>query len=98
MSRQYKIATAAVGLMALPLVALAQPAASPLDAPTGDVWITPGGPSPSPTGAGRAGSVNAQLPTGDVWPAEGGMTRTAQPAPPQAQAAAREDIAAGSVK
>jgi hypothetical protein len=86
--------------MVMTACAAAEPVATPVDMPTGDVWMTPVEPSPLPRGAiGQAGSVNAQLPTGDVWPAEGGMTRAAQDhAPAQEQAAGREDIAAGSLK
>jgi hypothetical protein len=86
--------------MVMTVAAAAEPVATPVDMPTGDVWMTPNAPSPLPRGAvGQAGSVNAQLPIGDVWPAEGGMTRAAQdPAPPQEQAAGREEIATGSVK
>jgi hypothetical protein len=82
--------------MVMTVAAAAEPVATPVDMPTGDVWMTPNAPSPFPPGAGQAGSVNPQLPIGDVWLAEGGTTRGAQN-PPQ-QAAGREEIAAGSVK
>jgi hypothetical protein len=83
--------------MVMTAAAAAEPAATPVDMPTGDVWMTPGASALLPPGTSEGGSANAQLPIGDVWPAEGGTTRAAQN-PPQEQAAGREEIAAGSVK
>jgi len=75
-----RIGAAAVGWIALTLVAVAQSGASHQDMPTGDVWIAPDGPSSAPRGGfGKTGSANPSVPTGDVWLAPDGITRTVQP-------------------
>lgn len=74
-----------------------RPIASNTDAPTGDVWITPEAPSPTPTA--QQNLAHRPLPTGDFWPAEDDPTRAADaPAPPHDQSAARDEVAARAVK
>jgi hypothetical protein len=92
------IGVAALGWVALATLAAAQPAATPADMPTGDVWIA-GEPSTFPHGAaGQAVAANPQTPTGDVWPTADGTGRAAEAAAPQQDAAGREEVAVGSVK
>lgn len=92
-----KIAPAAAAWIAMTLIATAGPIASNTDAPTGDVWITPEAPSPTPTA--QQNLAHRPLPTGDFWPAEDDTTRAADaPAPPHDQSAARDEVAARAVK
>jgi hypothetical protein len=98
-SRHHGIASVAAAWLTMTAVAAAEPAVTPADVPTGDVWMTPGASASLPPGTGQAGSVNAQLPIGDVWLADDGVSRAAEaPAPPQRETSAREEIAAGGIK
>jgi hypothetical protein len=93
----YRIGTAAVGWIALTLVAVAQSGPSYQDVPTGDVWITPSQ-TPfiiAPQGRNRRGKM--EMPTGDVWLSSDDIARIAQPkAHPQQDAKGTDDLNNGS--
>lgn len=85
-----KLAPAVAAWMAMTLVASAAPLTSEVEIPTGDVWITPEAPTPTPAQTARRTPVQRQLPTGDFWPAEEDTTRSAEaPALPRDQSASR---------
>ena len=97
-SRHSAIAAAAAAWIATTFVAAAEPAARQADMPTGDVWVVPNAPGPSPAQAAQNTPAYQQLPTGDFWPADDAVTRAANvPAPPPARSA-REDVASGLIK
>jgi hypothetical protein len=94
-----KIAPAAAAWIAMTLIATAGPIASNTDTPTGDVWIAPEAPNPTPAQTAQQSPAQRPLPTGDFWPAEDDAVRAADaPAPPHDQSAAREEVATGAVK
>jgi hypothetical protein len=98
-TRNLKLAAAAAAWIAMTAMVAAQPMPTAADTPTGDVWVTPDAPTPTPlTAQAQRTPVYRQLPTGDFWPAEGDATRAADtPAPPR-DALAREQSATGGVK
>jgi hypothetical protein len=76
----YRIGAAAVGWIALTLMAVAQSGPSYQEAPTGDVWITPNQlNSFRHTATGQETSGKTEMPTGDVWLAPDDTARIAQP-------------------
>ena len=95
----YRIGAAAVGWIALTLVADAQSGASHQGVPSGDVWITPNKPGSIPRDVIGQTSNNRETPTGDVWLAPDGVTRTDQPkAHPQQDARGSDYVNNGSLK
>jgi len=95
-SRYLKLVAAAAAWLAMTAIAATEPKATPVDTPTGDVWITPDAPRPVPSQAAQNAPARRALPTGDFWPAESGTTRAADaPAPPKDAVASEES---GSVK
>ena len=95
-----RIAAAAVGWIALTLVAVAQSGTGHQDVPSGDVWITPNKSRSIPRDAvGQTTPNSSEIPTGDVWLAPDGVARTAQPkAPPQRDARETDYVNNGSRK
>ena len=96
----YRIGAAAVGWMALTLVAVAQSGASLENVPLGDVWIAPNNPNSVPRNViGQTTSNSLKtIPTGDVWLAPDGVTRTAQPKAQPQQGAREIYLNNGSLK
>ena len=95
MTWSLKIAPAAAWI-AMSLVASAAPLTSDIEIPTGDVWITPEAPNPTPAQTAQRTPEPRQLPTGDFWPAEEEAAQAAEAPPlPRDQSASRED---GAVK
>ena len=94
----WTIATVAAGSIALTIAAAAQPAPSPADMPTGDVWIAPSEPNPWVPGRfGQAMPAATQIPTGDFWPAADSPVRIAAP-PAPARPDAVEQVASDGAK
>ena len=94
-----KLAAAAAAWIAMAAIAAAQPMPTAPDAPTGDVWVTPDAPTPTPlTAQAQRTPLYRQLPTGDFWPAEGDAVRTADAPAPRRGALAREESATDGAK